>query len=180
MPDGTLLDLEENVTFLVDGFLYRSKHPTCSHFFLSHFHSDHTQGLNNKTFLQDEFGSNKIFCSKLTGDLICQLLYINSELVYGLEYGEEAEILCSEAVGRKICLLEANHCPGAAIGFVWTYKRDSDSDRKIGVKPILNQIFLHCGDFRADVEVLKACQKFLREKILREYDLSPKLQEQMR
>lgn len=95
--------------------------------FLSHFHSDHYTGLT------DSFSAGTLYCSPMTGRLICSQLGVKASAVRTLELGVAHEL---PALGLRVTLLDANHCPGAVM-FVFTFAQSG-----------LN--VLHTGDFRWD------------------------------
>jgi DNA cross-link repair 1A protein len=115
----------KNTSFVVDGFqheksvVYKGKPPT--HFFLSHFHSDHTVGLKNGF-------SKSIVCSMITKRLLVSLRGIKNEIILAAEPGETIVI---EKI--SITLIDANHCPGTVM-FLFEFP----SGKKI----------LHSGDCR--------------------------------
>ncbi|RLM74609.1 hypothetical protein C2845_PM15G07040 [Panicum miliaceum] len=108
--------------FTVDAFRY-GEVEGCSAYFLSHFHHDHYGGLNKK------WCHGPIYCSALTARLVKMCLSVNSDYICPLELDTEYVI-----EGVTVTLLEANHCPGAAL----IHFRLSDG-----------KTYLHTGDFRA-------------------------------
>ncbi|KAF8667307.1 hypothetical protein HU200_052981 [Digitaria exilis] len=108
--------------FTVDAFRY-GEVEGCSAYFLSHFHHDHYGGLTKK------WCHGPIYCSALTARLVKMCLSVNSEYICPLELDTEYVI-----EGVTVTLLEANHCPGAALIHFGL------SDGKT---------YLHTGDFRA-------------------------------
>ncbi|KAM0838153.1 hypothetical protein ACQ4PT_061158 [Festuca glaucescens] len=108
--------------FTVDAFRYGAVEG-CSAYFLSHFHYDHYGGLTKK------WCHGPIYCTALTARLVKMLLSINSEYICPLELDTEYVI-----EGVTVTLLEANHCPGAAL--IHYRLRDGTT-------------YLHTGDFRA-------------------------------
>ncbi|XP_047064380.1 DNA cross-link repair protein SNM1-like [Lolium rigidum] len=108
--------------FTVDAFRYGAVEG-CSAYFLSHFHYDHYGGLTKK------WCHGPIYCTALTARLVKMLLAIDSEYICPLELDTEYVI-----EGVTVTLLEANHCPGAAL--IHYRLRDGKT-------------YLHTGDFRA-------------------------------
>ncbi|TVU03129.1 hypothetical protein EJB05_51340 [Eragrostis curvula] len=89
--------------FTVDAFRY-GEVEGCSAYFLTHFHHDHYGGLTKK------WCHGPIYCSALTARLVKMCLSVDSEYVCPLELDTEYII-----EGVSVTLLEANHCPGAAL-----------------------------------------------------------------
>ncbi|PHJ22494.1 dna repair metallo-beta-lactamase [Cystoisospora suis] len=98
-------------------------------FYLSHFHSDHYAGLSRV------WSSGVVHCSVPTGKLLTDVLRVDAKFVRGLEFEVEYEI-----GDAKVTLLDANHCPGAAMLLFKTRE---------------GNVYLHTGDFRYDPSMVK-------------------------
>ncbi|KAI4367314.1 hypothetical protein MLD38_023065 [Melastoma candidum] len=108
--------------FTVDAFRY-GRVEGCTAYFLTHFHADHYGGLSKK------WSHGPIYCTPLTTRLVKMCLYVDPLLIHSLELNEEYVI-----EGVRVTLLEANHCPGAALILFCLQN---------------GQHYLHTGDFRA-------------------------------
>ncbi|KAK6267043.1 hypothetical protein QUC31_017880 [Theobroma cacao] len=108
--------------FTVDAFRYGCVQG-CSAYFLTHFHCDHYGGLTKG------WSHGPIYCTPLTARLLTLCLSVNPLFINPLELDKEHSIQ-----GIKVTLLEANHCPGAAL----IHFRLPDG-----------KCYLHTGDFRS-------------------------------
>ena len=107
--------------FLVDAFRFGGKTP-CTHWVLTHFHSDHYGGLD-RTWCH-----GKIYASQVTASLTAQRLGVPPRWLVPLPMNRAILI-----AGAKVTLLDANHCPGSAL---WLFELTSGAS------------YLHTGDMR--------------------------------
>ena len=112
----------------VDGFQFQT--PDVKAYVLTHFHSDHTIGLTSSFK-----GPQKIYCSKITGNLIREITKVKEQFVVQCELHEETDI---EGTSFTVTFFDANHCPGAVMAYFF----DKETKKTV----------LHTGDFRADEE----------------------------
>ncbi|XP_039016858.1 DNA cross-link repair 1A protein-like [Hibiscus syriacus] len=111
--------------FRVDAFRYLRG--DCSHWFLTHFHMDHYQGLTKS------FRHGKIYCSSITARLVNLKLGIPWAMLQVLPLNQKINIS-----GIYITCLDANHCPGSIM---------------ILFEPPNGKAVLHTGDFRYSEEM---------------------------
>ncbi|KAG7563640.1 DNA repair metallo-beta-lactamase [Arabidopsis suecica] len=112
--------------FTVDAFRYGCIQG-CSAYFLTHFHADHYIGLTKA------WSHGPIYCSSLTSRLLRLSLSVDPSFIHPLELDVEYTIN-----GIKVTLIEANHCPGAAL---------------IHFRLLDGTCYLHTGDFRASKQM---------------------------
>ncbi|KAK6137114.1 hypothetical protein DH2020_029145 [Rehmannia glutinosa] len=122
------------ISFLQDAFKYLRR--DCSHWFLTHFHLDHYQGLTRS------FGHGMIYCSSITAKLVNLKIGIPWDKIQVLPLNQKTNI-----AGIDVTCFDANHCPGAII---------------ILFEPPNGKPVLHTGDFRfcedlAKLSILQAC-----------------------
>ncbi|GMG99305.1 hypothetical protein Nepgr_001145 [Nepenthes gracilis] len=120
--------------FRVDAFRYLRR--DCSHWFLTHFHADHYQGLTKY------FSYGKIYCSLITAKLVNLKIGIPWDKLQVLPLNQKISI-----AGVDVTVFDANHCPGAII---------------ILFEPLNSKAVLHTGDFRfseemANIDALHTC-----------------------
>lgn len=123
---------------MVDGFNFQNAR--CKNYFLTHFHSDHTTGLNRA------FSSGVIYCSPITATLLTKDMGMPAERVIPLPVDTPIVI-----DGVSVTLMDANHCPGACMMLF-----------KVPSKTGKPQVILHTGDMRwqprlAEHPALRAC-----------------------
>ena len=117
-------------------------------FLLTHFHADHYGGLSNKVFAQSAQRDSKIWCTAATAALVRLNLSIPPKRLRIVPFDVAVSLpLPAAAVraGRRatMTLIDANHCPGAAIALFKIWRARSDGEGKEQVRAIL-----HTGDFR--------------------------------
>eukprot|EP01023_Acetabularia_acetabulum_P027393 TRINITY_DN2594_c0_g1_i12.p1 TRINITY_DN2594_c0_g1~~TRINITY_DN2594_c0_g1_i12.p1 ORF type:complete len:497 (-),score=25.10 TRINITY_DN2594_c0_g1_i12:333-1667(-) len=127
-----------NTNFLVDGFQFQCTR--CKHYFLTHYHSDHTIGITKS------FKAGTIYCSEVTAQLLIHDKGLSPLYIKTIPLNTRVSI---EGVG--VTFMDANHCPGACIILF-----------EITVNGNIKNV-LHTGDFRfqsymSDYEALQGKQ----------------------
>jgi len=124
-------------SFILDGFTHVTA--ACTHYFLSHAHADHYGGLTRAFSTLCPGG--KIFCSSVTAALM--------HLRFGLGLSPAGPLVplpfsqtmpIPDGGGARVTLLDANHCPGAAMMLFEVPVPGGPAGRY--------RAFLHSGDFR--------------------------------
>ncbi|KAI9021233.1 beta-lactamase-like protein [Hyaloraphidium curvatum] len=140
---------------LVDAFRHRSPDFV---YLLSHFHSDHYQGISER------WDTGPIYCSETTGRLLCHVLGVKPEYIRPIPLDTSVWI-----DGVELRAMNANHCPGAiCVLFRGFAPRELEAPKKgaaaangaaaVGSlkrgREHLRQAWavFHCGDFRFDPE----------------------------
>ncbi|GLJ10351.1 hypothetical protein SUGI_0126660 [Cryptomeria japonica] len=106
--------------FRVDAFRHLSG--DCCHWFLTHFHTDHYQGLTRS------FRYGKVYCSLITARLVNLRVGVPWDKLHVIPLNERINI-----DGVYVTFVDANHCPGSVI---------------ILFEPPNGKPVLHTGDFR--------------------------------
>ncbi|PIN13556.1 ATP-dependent DNA ligase I [Handroanthus impetiginosus] len=125
--------------FIVDGFKHADSNFSVS-YFLSHFHSDHYTGLF------PQWSKGIIYCSSTTAKLLHQVLKIPEKFVFPLPLSQPLLI-----EGSEVCLIDANHCPGA-VQFLFKVPVNYDSG-KSNSSVVRFEKYVHTGDFRYSDEM---------------------------
>ena len=122
----------------VDAFRYGAV-AGCNAYFLSHFHSDHYIGLTSS------WSHGKIYCSRITANLVRQQLRVDPKWVVDLEWEEKVEVPNTQGV--YVTMIPANHCPGSSL-YLFEKETAPSKAAPSNAKPRVQRV-LHCGDFRA-------------------------------
>ncbi|XP_021774860.1 DNA cross-link repair protein SNM1-like [Chenopodium quinoa] len=117
--------------FRVDAF--RNLRSECSHWFLTHFHLDHYQGLTKS------FSYGKIYCSMITAKLVNAKIGIPWDKLQVMPLNQKISV-----AGINVTCYDANHCPGSII---------------ILFEPPNGKAVLHTGDFRFNEEMAKSASQ---------------------
>lgn len=113
-------------SFMVDGFEFQNAN--CTHYFLTHYHSDHTIGLGRR------FAAGRIYCSPVTARLLAHEMRLQSAICV-LPADESVTI-----EGVRVTAMDANHCPGSIMLLF-------EVPRKGSAGAVFDTI-LHTGDCR--------------------------------
>jgi len=136
LPEYKVLQLGKD-KIAVDAFCFEPD-STIQTYILTHFHSDHYGGLRKS------WDNGKLIIgTKVTVALAMKQFNIPLDRFLGMEYNESRLIPDTQV---EITCLDANHCPGSAI-FVLESK-------------LTGEKFLHCGDFRANREMIKSLRRW--------------------
>lgn len=119
----------QGTPFIVDGFAWGPLPGWCTAAFLSHFHSDHYQGLGKR------YAGPTIYCSHATANLAISRLKVDPALIKALDIGTDYHI-----DGLRVRVLDANHCPGSLMFVFWT---------------VCGRTILHTGDCRAGPQLVE-------------------------
>ncbi|KAI8388566.1 beta-lactamase-like protein [Radiomyces spectabilis] len=120
------------------------------YYFLSHVHSDHTQGLEQSSILEN------IYCSEITATLLPRIRRRNKQ--YGhlegrlvpIPIAQETIIDTTDYGKITVTLLPANHCPGAVLILIEG----------------CNGTVLYTGDMRAEKDFVDESLQLLGDKII--------------
>ena len=103
MVNGTII---EKTDIAVDFWRVR-KYPWLRHFFLSHVHSDHTEGLSPSW-------RQTIYCSEMSKKLLMHKIGVNECLIEAIEIGSP-KLITGKRGRFTVTLIDANHCPGSVM-----------------------------------------------------------------
>lgn len=113
---------------VVDGFNF-AKDDSISHYFLSHFHSDHYMGMRKS------WDHGIVYGSAITINLARNKFNMDPSRLRPLPMLEITWV----TENLSVVLLDANHCPGATV-FLFQEWKDGKAIKQV----------LHTGDFRAN------------------------------
>lgn len=135
----------------VDAFCYKP-HELITQYFLSHFHSDHYGGITKRWCSERTVDSKIVYCTVITGRLLTIRFKVDPEFIFPLEINKRYKVHSYDDLiengghestekepGLYVTLIEANHCPGAAIFLFESVAISGESTYQ-----------LHCGDFRVN------------------------------
>jgi len=121
---------------VIDGFIGWNRFaPRNAVYFLSHFHSDHYQGLS-----AGRFEGGTIYCSEITARLVEARLGVDSQCIRSLPMFTKCRVEHTEPP-VFVTMLDANHCPGAVM---MLFEVHYGADRV--------SLHLHLGDARCEME----------------------------
>jgi DNA cross-link repair 1A protein len=120
--------------FAVDAFTYGAV-PGVTAYFLTHFHADHYMGLSKA------WDAGPIYCSETTARLMALRLRVPPALLRPLPLNTRTRVA---GTACHVTLLEANHCPGAALLLF----------EGAGGCGLDAPFVLHTGDFRASAQLV--------------------------
>lgn len=132
-----------NTSFLVDGFLFQRE--DVGNYVLTHFHSDHTVGLNQR------FAAGVIYCTEVTAALITEITHIDPARVVGMQLGVSREV-----GDVLLTMLDADHCPGSAVVVF--------EQRGVDKGPVV----VHTGDCRASQQMREGLLNWLDGRMVQE------------
>nr|XP_014091156.2 DNA cross-link repair protein PSO2/SNM1 isoform X2 [Bactrocera oleae] len=112
-------------TFAVDAFQY-GQISGITHYFLTHFHADHYQGLTRKFEMP-------LYVSPITANLVRAFISVENKYINEIELRKPLMINDVE-----VTAIDANHCPGAVM-FIF--------------KLSTGRCIIHTGDFRASPDM---------------------------
>lgn len=112
-------------TFAVDAFQY-GQISGITHYFLTHFHADHYQGLTRKFDMP-------LYVSPITANLVRAIISVENKCINEIELNNSVTINDVE-----VTAIDANHCPGAVM-FIF--------------KLSTGRCIVHTGDFRASPDM---------------------------
>lgn len=120
--------------FIVDFFKKHKQLKNDRIYVLTHFHTDHYQGLTKA------WSEKKILMTPMTRDLVVMELEVDPSLIITIDYGQKIEFIGECDFLWIVTCYPANHCPGAAM-FLF----------ECGNPTIPNTF--HTGDFRYSPEM---------------------------
>jgi len=131
----------QDTNFLVDAFRYSDSN-YCRIYFLTHFHSDHYDGLRSS------FNHGLILCTFTTARLCQNILGIHQKYLRPIPFNQPVLLSDIQGISKTfhpvddwtVTFIDANHCPGAS--------------QIIFQSVIHSKTHLHTGDFRYDKEVM--------------------------
>lgn len=128
------------IGFVTDEIAADTFRPRAALYLLTHFHSDHRDGLRPE--------GPPIVCSSLTGRLLCGIERVDPRRLRCVDPGDTVHL--AEPVAAAVTAFDANHCPGAVMFLLET------EGRRIVVT----------GDFRLDDGVRRATPKLAGADVL--------------